>query len=946
MESFPEGIQFQKPWRRYQARVLSELDQCLEDNRVHIVAAPGSGKTILGLEVIRRLNKPSLILSPTLTIRDQWVDRFTALFLPPGAANPEWITTDIKKPQFMTVTTYQALHSAYAGEEERSAPEKEEEDASEPEEIDGLSPAAADVHDLVGRLLRPEEKEHENDATKTTEGDAQPTSKPGRRQIDIVGRLRRAGVKTIVVDECHHLRSEWWRSLTEVLQSLPEVRIVALTATPPYDVSPLEWERYEALCGPVDAEVSVPELVLEGNLCPHQDYIYASCPSPQETQHIDDFRSRVQRFFADTCANQEFVKALEEHPWLKDTEGNIEAILSDPAYFSSILIFLNHAGRELSGKLLRILGMPRKNLPQLDLEWMEILLTGFLYGHTEDSQPYAPVMEEMRRNLTRIGATERRKVTLRTTTAIRKILATSISKLDSISEIVRLESGSLGRDLRMVILTDFIRKADLPKGPQDLQPLNRIGVVPIFEKIRRECPKGIRLAALSGSLVIVEAASSEALKKAAAEMGIAPESISLTPLSHDPAYLRADIGGEHQQTIVSLMTRLFSEGTVTVLVGTKSLLGEGWDAPSINSLILATFVGSYMLSNQMRGRAIRSLPGNPEKTANVWHLVSVEKDTTEPGNDLDTLTRRFKAFVGVSFYGHYIENGIDRLAMGRPPFTDAWTTSVNGMMTTKAVDRKALRDDWEAALERGKEGMRIVEEVRAPVACLPRRLVFRDLIAALFWQGLFLGGYALGEALRGMEGVLRSASGKMCLTVVGVAFLVGAACALPKCLKALWLLIRHGPVASSMKQIGQALLRTLIHTGAIKTEPSKLALEVSKGKESTVSCSLRGATTYENSIYLAALREIVDPVENPRYLLVRLTMFGLIQRTDYHSVPQIIGNRKESAEFFARMWRRYVGTTKLVYARTVEGRRLLLRARSHSLAATSQPRSERLSSWK
>ena len=43
--------------------------------------------------------------------------------------------------------------------------------------------------------------------------------------------------------------------------------IIALTATPPYDVSPFESQ----LCGPVDAEVSVPELVLESDLCPHQD---------------------------------------------------------------------------------------------------------------------------------------------------------------------------------------------------------------------------------------------------------------------------------------------------------------------------------------------------------------------------------------------------------------------------------------------------------------------------------------------------------------------------------------------------------------------------------------------------------------------------------------------------------------------------------------------------
>ncbi|MCI0692586.1 hypothetical protein L0337_11355 [candidate division KSB1 bacterium] len=42
----------------------------LNDNHLHIIAAPGSGKTILGLEVVRRLNKPALILSPTLAVRD------------------------------------------------------------------------------------------------------------------------------------------------------------------------------------------------------------------------------------------------------------------------------------------------------------------------------------------------------------------------------------------------------------------------------------------------------------------------------------------------------------------------------------------------------------------------------------------------------------------------------------------------------------------------------------------------------------------------------------------------------------------------------------------------------------------------------------------------------------------------------------------------------------
>ena len=61
----------------------------------------------------------------------------------------------------------------------------------------------------------------------------------------------------------------------------------------------------------------------------------------------------------------------------------------------------------------------------------------------------------------------------------------------------------------MVILTDYIRKEDLPKDATDEKPLHRLGVVPIFELIRRrwlknsshsehESPIGI----LTGSFVV------------------------------------------------------------------------------------------------------------------------------------------------------------------------------------------------------------------------------------------------------------------------------------------------------------------------------------------------------------------------------------------------------------------------------------------------------------
>ena len=58
-----------------------------------------------------KINKPTLIIAPTLAIKQQWKDRFTELFL--EGKQPEWISMDIKQPKFITVTTYQSLHSIY-----------------------------------------------------------------------------------------------------------------------------------------------------------------------------------------------------------------------------------------------------------------------------------------------------------------------------------------------------------------------------------------------------------------------------------------------------------------------------------------------------------------------------------------------------------------------------------------------------------------------------------------------------------------------------------------------------------------------------------------------------------------------------------------------------------------------------------------------------------------
>ncbi|MBA4079285.1 MAG: hypothetical protein C0508_29925, partial [Cyanobacteria bacterium PR.023] len=67
-------LQFRYPMRGYQREILDLVDAKLAqgEREIHIVAPPGAGKTIIGLQMISTLKCPALILCPNTTIQSQW----------------------------------------------------------------------------------------------------------------------------------------------------------------------------------------------------------------------------------------------------------------------------------------------------------------------------------------------------------------------------------------------------------------------------------------------------------------------------------------------------------------------------------------------------------------------------------------------------------------------------------------------------------------------------------------------------------------------------------------------------------------------------------------------------------------------------------------------------------------------------------------------------------
>ncbi|RYD27378.1 MAG: hypothetical protein EOP89_04915, partial [Lysobacteraceae bacterium] len=310
------NMRFKGAWRDYQARVPAEMDGHLSDARLHIVAAPGSGKTILGLELMRRIGRPAVILAPSLTIRNQWRERLFPLFLDDPHGWDAQISTDIEALATMTVTTYQALHAVHT--------------------------SGADRFDTL--LIA----------------------------------FERMGPITLIVDEAHHLRRGWRSALFALRERLRDTLLVALTATPPYDAPFAEWSRYEALCGPIDSEISVPELVRNADLCPHQDHIHLSRPHHHEWTLLVARHQAIERLTEALFADAELINCLLAHPWLADPQAHEEDLLDRPEYLTALMIMVHAAGRAIPPAATDLLGIADAALPPLMSDWLERLLQGLI----------------------------------------------------------------------------------------------------------------------------------------------------------------------------------------------------------------------------------------------------------------------------------------------------------------------------------------------------------------------------------------------------------------------------------------------------------------------------------------------------------------------------------------------------------------------------------------
>lgn len=652
-----ENLAFCYPFRDYQSRVLSQIDYLFQDKKLHIVAAPGSGKTVLGLEVIRQLKQKTLILVPTINLRNQWKDRLFDLFIPKDNEDlrKEWeqeFSMDLKHPKTITCTTYQALYYLY------------------------------------------KEKQDEGDGA----------------FAELIRTYRVMGMQTICLDEAHHLKQEWWKALTEFVKTM-NVKVISLTATPPMDTSDTEWKRYMDLCGEIDQEINIPEMVVKKCLCPHQDYLYLCEPSKEEQEKVEKELTENAECRKTILRDKELYEAIKQLPFLRKPSKYTNLLVKNPDYLEHIVKYVSYIKEkyhiELEGSLTkarmafvkwdhRIKNMIPKE-PDYDVEEWFLPLMRDVLENDADNYPSAlrgKIFEILKKN----HFIKNGKVSeYHTAEKLNDILVNSVSKLDAIVDIVQIESKSMEKDLRCLILMDHIRKEDLKKIETE-EPLTDLGVVTIFERLRRQEHMGnlenyfhmdntyrTRLGVMTGSLIILPDAVMDKLE---AEQGLGGiKKLGLT------GYSMLEGSANSADSLVATVTKYFERGLIEILIGTAALLGEGWDAPAVNTLIIGSTSSMYVKTNQMRGRALRINSQVSDKVSNIWHLMTATCPIKK-SPELRSVSVRFDAILGLSMDGTRVESRIDRII--EPGQSLEYAGPFNAHMEKKACDREFVKNAWTA----------------------------------------------------------------------------------------------------------------------------------------------------------------------------------------------------------------------------------------------------------
>ncbi|HEX2316958.1 MAG TPA: DEAD/DEAH box helicase family protein [Thermomonospora sp.] len=946
-----EDARWPGEFRPYQAKALDRLAEgwTAGRRRAWVVLPPGTGKTLVGLEAARRLGRRTVVFVPNTAIQNQWADHWGRFG---GAAG-----TSRDLDADVTVLTYQSLAVF-------------DPDAETDEEGRQRLGRSGRSGGLV-RLL------HDN----------------GRELIDA---LRDAGPLTLVLDECHHLLDVWGRLLAEILDDLPDALVVGLTATPPESLTPDEAALVDALFGVPILGASIPAMVREGYLAPFTELAWLTEPTATESDYIEGEAERFEELTTDLLApgfaHTDFLPWLDAR-WVTRTAGPPGGALSwdrvekDFPAIAGAALRLHHAG---------LLALPpgarlreeHRHAPTAE-DWIA-LLNDYVRNCLLPGDPArgatagdAAAVEAIRRALPAVGYQLTRRGIRPARSPVDRVLARSAAKTYGAVEIAATEAAAQGSRLRCLVLCDHERAgATLPARLRDVLDAEsgsawRMLAGLVADPRTRDLDPML----VTGRTVAAGERTARAFALAMLDHGL---DLTVEPAGDGLALLT---GRWSARTWVARVTAAFEDGLCRILVGTRGLLGEGWDARGTNTLIDLTTATTPTAVVQTRGRALRLDPAWPGKTANTWSVVCVSDRHPKGTADWDRFVRKHRGYLVATPEGEIV-SGVAHVDPAFSPYEPPPVSSfddVNRAMLARAEDREATRAAWRLGSPYRDELMHTLR-IRTPVtraaretpvpsgAPEPPRILTAAECASPAPPAPAPSPYPRPEDRR-----FRTAGALLAVSAAGVAVAL---------LTALLFLVVVVPFAiGTVTSTRRAVRRRRTHRAALAErdaavdraaalldqaaqEPSAApfayavadalhavglsrrgadGVTVLPEPDGTYRFSLADVDTATSERFVLALDEVLGPLANPRYVVPRHVLRRRTRpaeraelaeawlhgraRADgvvYHAVPALFGQNRRRTDAFVGAWNRWVSRGEAVYTSSPEGTGILATHRGES----------------
>jgi len=942
--------------RRYQADVLDRVP-VVPGEPLHVVAPPGSGKTLLGLLLAARRGTRALVLAPTATIRAQWARSAGAL---EGAEGR--VSEDPRALGDVTALTYQMLSVLETGSpltdlavdawtRELVAGGRDEEAAAR--WIDELRSANPDEHRAgIARRSRAMRRQLAREDPELLARALHPNA------LELVDRLVSHGVETVVLDECHHLLDHWALVVAYLASRIREAGgtplLIGLTATLPSSDDQDSYDLYTSLLGEVDYEVPTPAVVKEGNLAPYRDHVWFVEPTEDELRFLRGHEEQLVGLVRESLATPDGTVWLEEQ--LRG--GRDDAVAGDgarpatdeqrvAAAFAADFPVAESAARMLfdlqpTHPLVPLLHEAARRAP--DTEQSIRLLARWGLDRLLPDPARGDEWRRLKRVLVDLGYTLTDRGVRRARDPIDTLLASSAAKDAAVGDVLRLELDQpTGPLVKAVVVTDHAVHGNKhgSDGPPAgaLRTFDAVVADPTTSRLRPVLVTARHLRVAARDLDVVVPALTAALGRADDH----PLPVEVVPdrTPGAPEVRQLDTAGHGSAAVVAAVSRLLTDGTVRLVVGTRGLLGEGWDCPAVNTLIDLTAVATSSATQQLRGRTLRLDPAWPEKVAHNWTVTAVlpATSTLDAAPDVSRLVRKHSRLWGLRRSDDTeVVRGLEialtdehRARLGRivgkvrPPSTAG---DLNGAVEAVMPSRDATRRAWRVGEPYADR------ESTVAVVDSPGRVPFRS--GPTFELAL------IAVALLAVAGLLGSANvlsqGWRLGTGPGIAASVVAAGIVVWAVRPVWrqLVLASRQLfstAEAHRRVAHVVVDGLHRAGRVPAygegDLSVVARPGPLGTTASFEVAVSGGSPDDQRTVATAMAELFGPIGNPRFLLeaergeisdawrrplltVALLLHRALSRRVRHvPVPTQIGRRRADAEAFAADWSRRVGPCRL-----------------------------------